>query len=151
MDMSKSHPRADRRMVLGNDLAELRRLAAWIQAWANRAALHDDTSFAVQLCLEEAVANIIMHGAAPDQRLEIAVELHQDDRMLTVEIGGLPFDPTRVPAPAGASSLEDARVGELGVHLIRSFATDMHYERRDRSNHLTLRFATGERERGRPT
>jgi serine/threonine-protein kinase RsbW/sigma-B regulation protein RsbU (phosphoserine phosphatase) len=140
-------------MVLGNDLAELGRLAAWIQAWANRAALQDDTSFAVQLCLEEAVANIIMHGAAPDQRLEIAVELHQDDRMLTVEIedGGLPFDPTRVPAPSIASSLEDARVGELGVHLIRSFATDMHYERRDRSNQLTLRFARGEREPGRPT
>ena len=43
------------------DLAELKRLAGWIKAQAQQ-ELSADTSFAIQLCLEEAVANIIMHG-----------------------------------------------------------------------------------------
>ena len=46
-------------MVLHNDLAELKRLAAWIEGWA-RQGVSSDVSFAVQLCLEEAVANVIM-------------------------------------------------------------------------------------------
>jgi anti-sigma regulatory factor (Ser/Thr protein kinase) len=37
-------------------------------------------------------------------------------------------------------SLEEAKVGDLGIHLMHSFASDMHYERRDGRNRLTLRF-----------
>jgi anti-sigma regulatory factor (Ser/Thr protein kinase) len=39
-----------------------------------------------------------------------------------------------------AKSLEEAKVGDLGIHLMRSFASDMHYERQDGRNRLTLRF-----------
>ena len=60
-----------RRLVLRNDLAELERLAGWIEGWAQQ-DLSPDLSFAVQLCLEEAVANIIMYSVAKDGRLEIA-------------------------------------------------------------------------------
>ena len=47
------------RLELRGDLSELRRLAGWIKAWAAPEELSADTLFAVQLCLEEAVANII--------------------------------------------------------------------------------------------
>ena len=63
-----------KRLVLRNDLAELTRLAGWIEGWAQQ-GVSPDISFAVQLCLEEAVANVIMYGAGRDDRLEIAVEL----------------------------------------------------------------------------
>jgi anti-sigma regulatory factor (Ser/Thr protein kinase) len=39
-----------------------------------------------------------------------------------------------------AKSLEEAKVGDLGIHLMRSFASGMHYERRDGRNRLTLQF-----------
>ena len=64
-----------RRLVLRNNLAELDRLAGWIEGWAQQ-DLSPDLSFAVQLCLEEAVANIIMHSVA-NGRLEIAVEVER--------------------------------------------------------------------------
>jgi anti-sigma regulatory factor (Ser/Thr protein kinase) len=51
------------RLELRGDLSELRRVAEWIKALALQ-ALYADTLFAVQLCIEEAVANIIMHGGA---------------------------------------------------------------------------------------
>jgi anti-sigma regulatory factor (Ser/Thr protein kinase) len=129
------------RLELRNDIAELGRLAGWLQGFANR-GVSTDVSFALQLCLEEAVANVIMHGGARDERLEIAVELERDDGALIarIEDNGRQFDPTLVPAPAPATSLEDAKVGDLGIHLMRSFASDMHYERREGRNRLTLRF-----------
>ena len=130
-----------RRLVLRNDVAELQRLAGWIEGFA-RQGMSSDVSFAVQLCLEEAVANIIMYGTTRDDRLEIAVELERNGRTLVarIEDNGRQFDPTRAPPPAVATSLEQAKVGDLGIHLMRSFASGMDYERRDGRNRLTLRF-----------
>ena len=130
-----------RRLVLRNDVAELQRLAGWIEGFA-RQGMSSDVSFAVQLCLEEAVANIIMYGAARDDRLEIAVELERNGGTLVarIEDNGRQFDPTRAPPPVPARSLEEAKVGDVGIHLMRSFATGMDYERRNGRNRLTLRF-----------
>src|SRR5215468_10865063 len=94
------------RLVLRNDLAELDRLASWIERWAD-AGVSSDTSFALQVCLEEAVANIIMHGRIEERPSEIAVELEQDGETLRarVEDCGTYFDPTRFPPPTPATSL----------------------------------------------
>ncbi len=58
------------RLVLRSELAELSQLTAWTQDFARRTKLSSDTLFALQLCIEEAVANIIMHGGAPADRQE---------------------------------------------------------------------------------
>jgi serine/threonine-protein kinase RsbW len=130
-----------RRLVLRNDLAELERLAGWVEGWTQH-EVSADLSFALQLCLEEAVANVIMYGGAKDERLEIAVELECNGGTLVarIEDTGRQFDPTQVPPPTMAKSLAEAKVGDLGIHLVRSFASGMDYERRYGRNRLTLRF-----------
>jgi anti-sigma regulatory factor (Ser/Thr protein kinase) len=126
---------------LHNDLAELKRLAAWIEGWA-RKGVSSDVSFAVQLCLEEAVANVIMYGGTSDARLKIVIEVERNGTTLVARVvdNGRQFDPTQVPPPSMPASLEQAKIGDLGIHLMRSFASGMHYERRDGCNRLTLRF-----------
>jgi anti-sigma regulatory factor (Ser/Thr protein kinase) len=130
-----------RRLVLRNDLAELERLAGWIEGWTQH-EVSADVSFALQLCLEEAVANVIMCGGAKGERLEIAVELERNGGTLVarIEDTGRQFDPTQLPPPLMAKSLAEAKVGGLGIHLMRSFASGMDYERRDGRNRLTLQF-----------
>jgi serine/threonine-protein kinase RsbW len=129
------------RLVLHNDLSELERLTGWLQRRVQQ-EVSPEVSFAVQLCLEEAVANVIMYGGARGDRVEIAVEVERSDGRFValVEDNGRQFDPTRAPARPLATSLEDARIGDLGIHLMRSFASGMHYERRDGRNRLTLQF-----------
>ena len=129
------------RLVLRNDLAELKRLAGWVEG-LTRQEVSSEVSFAVQFCLEEAVANVIMYGAPKGDPLEIAVELEREAGTLVarIEDNGRQFDPTRAPPPEAPASLEEAKVGNLGIHLVRSFAHDMGYERRDGRNRLTLRF-----------
>jgi anti-sigma regulatory factor (Ser/Thr protein kinase) len=139
-----------RRLLLHNDLGELQRLAAWIDGWAQQ-DLSSDLSFAVQLCLEEAVANVIMYGAGGRDGLEIAVEVEDDGATLVARVvdNGRPFDPTEAPRPPMASSLAQAKIGNLGIHLMRSFASSMQYERRDGRNQLTLQFSEPQPERPR--
>jgi anti-sigma regulatory factor (Ser/Thr protein kinase) len=136
--MSSAEPR---RLVLRNDLAELGRLAGWVEGWTHQ-QVSPDVSFAIQFCLEEAVANVIMYGGAKDDRLEIAIELERENGTLVARVvdNGRQFDPTQAPAPPQPSSLATAQVGNLGIHLVRSFANGMGYERRDGRNRLTLRF-----------
>jgi serine/threonine-protein kinase RsbW len=130
------------RLELRGDLSELRRLAGWIKTRATQ-VLSADTLFAVQLCLEEAVANIIMHGGAKDDRLKIAIEFerHGGTLVARIEDTGCEFDPTQFRPRPVAKSLEEARVGDYGIHLMRCFASGMHYERQEGRNRLTLRFA----------
>jgi anti-sigma regulatory factor (Ser/Thr protein kinase) len=129
------------RLELRSDLSELKRLAEWVKAWTQQ--LSADTSFAIQLCLEEAVANIIMHGGETKKdRPKIAIELERNGETLVarIEDSGGEFDPTQFPPQPMANSLEEAKVDGIGIHLMRSFASGMHYERLEGRNRLTLRF-----------
>jgi len=106
------------------------------------ADLSPDVAFAVALCVEEAVVNIMMHGGSEGDRLEISVELGRGPGTMTarVEDNGRKFDPTQVPPPVAATSLKDAKIGDLGIHLMRSFASEVHYRHSGSHNQLTLRF-----------
>jgi serine/threonine-protein kinase RsbW len=83
-----------------------------------------------------------MYSATQDDRLEIVVEVGRSDRALVawIEDNGSTFDPTQVPRPPVPTSLTQAKAGNLGIHLMRSFANGVHYERRDNRNRLSIRF-----------
>ena len=130
-----------RKLMLTNQLAELDRLAPWLQHRADL-KLSCDTSLAIQVCLEEAIANIIMYGGAEGERIEISVELNSTAGILVAEIEdtGQEFDPTQAPSLTVSPSLADAKPGNVGIHLMRNFSDDMTYLRHSDRNHLTLRF-----------
>jgi serine/threonine-protein kinase RsbW len=129
------------RMVLRNELADLPQLSRWIEA-CMPADLSPNVAFAVALCVEEAVVNIMMHGGSKGDRLEISVELGREAGAVTarVEDNGREFDPTLVPPPVAATSLKEAKIGDLGIHLMRGFASEVHYRRSGGHNQLTLHF-----------
>lgn len=129
-----------RRLLLRNDAAELSRLHAWLEDLAVAWGLAPDVTFAADLCLEEAVGNVIAYAFADGAPHEIRVSIARDGRRLVVEVedDGRPFDPLVVPPPEVADRLEDVRIGGLGIHLIRRFASGTRYARDAGRNRLTL-------------
>jgi anti-sigma regulatory factor (Ser/Thr protein kinase) len=143
MTASDETSSCERRLVLGDDLGELGQLDAFVHDIGRDEGLNTDQIFALGLCLEEAVANIIMYGGPGEHGgKHIAVTVMDGAPSLAVclEDDGGPFDPTKVPPPSHPMSLEEARIGGMGVHLIRKLSTDMRYERVDGRNRLTLTF-----------
>lgn len=130
------------RLVLRTALSELGQLAVWVEDVSRHAGLTVDMTFALQLCMEEAVANIVMYGGAPDDS-PIVVQIQQTCECViaTIEDGAQPFDPMQVPPRAKPKSLDEARIGALGVHLIRHYTSEMRYERHKHRNRLTLKFS----------
>ncbi len=132
-------------ILLRNDLIELGRLAAFARDLGRDAGLDRDQIFVLQLCLEEAVANIIMHGGdgeGAQKQIKVSVAQAAPRLVVALEDDGSPFDPTLVPVLDLPASLEAAPIGGLGVHLIRSLTADMRYERIAGRNRLALTFGT---------
>jgi anti-sigma regulatory factor (Ser/Thr protein kinase) len=99
-----------------------------------------------ELVFEEIVSNVIRHGHAPE--VEVSLTPHPDSHtiVLTFEDAGPPFDPLEQPTPTLPKSLDEARLGGLGLLLVRKASTGLHYERTPaETNRLTVTIATCER------
>lgn len=116
-------------------------MAAWAEGFARHAKLSASATFGLQLCLEEAVSNIIRHGIAPAERPEILVMLAETEDRITAEIEdeGQPFDPGQFNREQRPPSIAES-AGGFGIPLMLRFAATIHYERDGRRNRLTLTF-----------
>ena len=127
-------------LLLRNDPAELERLHEWLEALSLSLGLAPEVTFAADLCLQDAVGNVIAYAFAKGAAHEIRVSAGRVDRQLIVEVrdDGRAFDPLGAPTPTLAERLEDVRIGGLGVHLIRRFASGTRFVREDGHNRLVL-------------
>jgi serine/threonine-protein kinase RsbW len=84
----------------------------------------------LEVVFEEVVSNIVRHGFSPrsDQTILVSIAVRHDGLDLTFEDDGVPFDPLAAPEPEPLRSLETARLGGLGVSLIRKMSAGVRYE-----------------------
>ncbi len=130
------------RLTLAQRRPELGRLSAWLDEQERTMAIPGKVSFALRQCLEEAVVNLIDHTpATAGESISVELNWQGDTLVAEVEDSGPPFDPRTVPEPVRAASLEVAIPGGWGIHLIRSFSSDIGYASAAGRNRLTLRFA----------
>jgi anti-sigma regulatory factor (Ser/Thr protein kinase) len=99
-----------------------------------------DAAYAANLAIEEIGTNILKFGygdSAPHEIL-LRVEILPGRLLVILEDDGREFDPVGAPAPDVHLPPEQRVPGGLGIHLVRSFAEDMRYERRDGRNRLSI-------------
>lgn len=97
---------------------------------------------AVEVCIEEALANLVMHGVAGAdgaKAIRLAVDPAPACVTVTVRDSCIPFDLTRAP-DLGAPDHHDMRVGGQGIRLLRGLTTELDYGQDDAGNRLTLTF-----------
>ena len=92
------------------------------------------------LAIEEHVQNCIDYAYDDSAEHTIRIEMSVADETLTMVVidDGHPFDPLTAPAPDLGLDIQDRREGGLGLHLLRSLADSIAYERREETNRLTL-------------
>ena len=136
------------RLTLQSQLDELARLWPWIEALTAEYAIPAGTQFAIQLCLEEAISNIIRHGyrGQPDHPITVdyAMPAGTDELVFTVADQAPAFDPlapSAVKETPAATSIDQLQVGGQGIRLLRKFAGSLAYQRLPGGNRLTIGFA----------
>ena len=102
-------------------------------------------SYQIDLVLEELTVNIVSYGQSggdggKDDGI-IEVKIASDANQVTLEVSdnGLAFDPlTDAPAPDLESSVASRPLGGLGVHLVHTLMDEVHYQRENGMNRLTM-------------
>lgn len=128
------------RLVIANEIAELRRMAQWLHECAGQAEIQKDLVFLLDVCANEAVSNIISYAYAGEQPHQIILELSRTEKgaRLVIRDDGRPFNPLEVPVHVQPLRIQDAKVGGLGIHLIRRLMSHCGYQRVDGCNVLTF-------------
>ncbi len=130
----------ERTLRLANEFDEISRIHEFVQAHCKQHALEQAMSHHLMLVVEELFSNIVKYGHDDDGRHEITVRLRQEADRVVIEIedDGRAFNPLTLPEPDIEASVEDRRVGGLGIHLVRRLMDHITYERRGAANRLTL-------------
>jgi anti-sigma regulatory factor (Ser/Thr protein kinase) len=131
-------------LTIQSRLDDLSLVWSWVETLADLYSIPAEVQFAIQLCLEEALSNIIRHGYGGQPNHAININCSRagaNDLAFILEDHAPPFDPLEYsaidesPVPA---SIDQLQVGGQGIRLLRKFAGGLAYQRLPGGNRLTI-------------
>lgn len=133
------------RLELDSQLTELSRVQPWIEALADRYGFAEDARFAMHLCVEEALANVVLHGYRNEAGHPIVMRASVSGGALVFAIDDkaphfVPTEPAPPNEAAKPANLESIELGGNGIRLLHRFAGSLRYERLPDGNRLTIGF-----------
>ena len=122
-----------------DDLGDIGPAIAWVGGFIDQAGLSADVRFAIELSLEEALANLIIHGRCANVDKAIVVSVAADAEGATIIITDrcVPFDATTHRGKVDETGLKP---GGRGLLLLQTFAGELDYSAGSDGNTLTMRF-----------
>jgi serine/threonine-protein kinase RsbW len=128
-------------LAIAADLDNLSQVRDFVEACSQATGISDESTGELLLAVDEAVTNIIMHGAATGaQGIELNVDGEAEGCVVRIRDNGPLFDPTAMVDPdLVASPLERDIAGGFGVYLFKHLVDETRYQTTpDGRNELTL-------------
>ena len=127
-------------IVLLNDLGKLSTVMDAIDDFCGRHQIDTAVNRRLKVVLDDLLANVIAYGFNDRQehRIELTLELTDQDLKVQVSDDGVPFDLLAAERPDTTVALEERELGGLGIELIRSLSDELAYERLGNRNVVTL-------------
>ena len=119
-----------RRLVVPAKHDQLAKLAAFASTAAAEVGFDPVQANRIELAVDEACSNIIDHAytGTPGQIvMEISGEQRRQLTIILIDQGE-PFDPEAVEKYVPCASLDDAKIGGLGLHLMRQTMDQVCFE-----------------------
>jgi len=131
---------ADKNITIINQLEQLEYLADTMELISGEWDIPMNIALNLNLVLEEVVTNIIFYGYDDKDEHEININLSYEDNIIMIQIedDGREFDPLQAPEPDTEKTIEESKIGGLGIHFVRTIMDDIKYQRLDNKNTLTL-------------
>ena len=136
--------------TLGGQLAirasadDVRSASEWLEQICCEHDVPAEQILRLDLCLNEALGNIIVHGGptALKAPVHLVLEINADGRQVQAELSvsdsGKAFNPLTAVARDQALTLADATPGGLGLTMINGYSDRLDYAFREGRNHLTF-------------
>ena len=129
--------------TIGNTLTALPTLMTTVNRFLDQHTVPHEAIFRINLAIEEIVTNIIKYGYDDTDfhRISVFITMFPDTIRLRLEDGGHPFDPLQAPEPDIHVSLDQRKVGGLGLLLVRKIVGRIAYRRENDTNILEMDIA----------
>jgi len=131
-------------LSIAADTGEVRRASTWLEMACIEREIPPEEIRRLDLCLNEALANVIAHSGAIASSFQIRLHLNvshdqnASEATVTIVDAGAAFDPLAVAPKPRPLTLSEAEPGGLGLLMIRSFADKVNYQYRQDRNQLTF-------------
>ncbi len=123
-----------------NRSEEIARVVRWSRDIGHSLELPEKQVFGLEVAVEELVTNIVWyaHPEGGDHQIRLNYSVDEKRLYFTLEDEGIPFNPVDRPPPDKIEKIEDAKIGGLGLVLVRKMMDGMAYERKDGRNIVTI-------------
>ncbi len=124
------------------DLDEFAKLQQIIAKFAETQSWSAELIYQIELVLEEICVNVVNYGfdeaETDSHEMEVLVDSQAESVTIEVADNGRAFDPLEeAPEPDLEASVDERRVGGLGVFLVKTLMDELAYVREDGRNRLT--------------
>ena len=138
-----AHPspeQQERHLILHNDIQQIPQLADFVETIASEKDLSQNLAMSLNLALEEAVTNVILYAYpdGADGLVDVEAILKEHSLEFIITDSGKPFDPTAVPQADTSLALDERPIGGLGIYLVRQLMDEVHYQRVNEKNVLSM-------------
>ena len=121
------------------DLSSLDDIFKFIDEFSLKTGLDESVVFTINLVVEELFTNMVKYSS--ENINEILLQLKKDENDLIIHLTDFdvdPFDINKIAEVDTKQSLEERRVGGLGIHLVKQMMDKIEYEYKDRQSKIIL-------------
>ena len=131
----------ENKFKLKNELSELKALNRYLSNWGGAIGLPVDSISRINICLDELFTNIVSYGFEDNREHFVKFTLNGDNQfvIINIEDEGIPFNPLEKTDPDFPENVESAKIGGLGILIIKKLMDDVSYERRQDKNQLAMK------------
>lgn len=131
----------EEKIEITNKLEELHKVNALLEGLEDTWGLPMPIVMNLNLCLEEALTNVIFYAYQDSGKHSINISIqYVDDKVnLLIKDEGKPFNPLEeAKEPDTEANVEDRQIGGLGVFFIKQFMDEVKYQRVGDFNQLNM-------------
>jgi sigma-B regulation protein RsbU (phosphoserine phosphatase) len=128
-------------LCLKNRFEEIQVMSGETENFARLHKIEEKTINHLHLFIEEIFTNIVKYAYddPAEHKIDFAVNLQDGSITMIFTDDGKEFDPFKSAEVDITSSIEERKIGGLGIYLIKKIADEVKYERADKKNVLTIR------------
>lgn len=131
----------EKTLTLKNDISELNNLREFSEVFGQENNISIDIINKFQLAFEELISNIIFYGYDDELPHEISVVFTLDGKSMAVLIvdDAKEFNPLEKEDPDISLSIDERKIGGLGIYLVKSLMDEVNYKRESGKNYLYVK------------
>lgn len=131
----------EKTLTLKNDISELNNLREFSEVFGQENNISNDIINKFQLAFEELISNIIFYGYDDELPHEISVVFTLDGKSMAVLIvdDAKEFNPLEKEDPDISLSIDERKIGGLGIYLVKSLMDEVNYKRESGKNYFYIK------------